>query len=215
MRNFKLVTRVSGLNVRDRKIERERESERGNRREEQIRSSEITMNTSRCFLIQCPSLCPPRFYYVHAKLHWKWSDARRLAASDIIRGRFPLDKTVVEEERLSNQDLSMESRTAHAEGRSWALLRCYTASEGLELGQQGVATHNELGHAFTNVSTRPTIDRVPTLYLYIFSPGKRDGRETNGNFINANKSNVEISSYLLSYLPTFPPIRSLTNSQKT
>lgn len=71
----------------------------------------------------------------------------------------------------------MESRTAHAEGRSWALLRCYTASEGLELGQQGVGTHNELGQAFTNVSTRPTIDRVPTLYLYIFSTDRNATEE--------------------------------------
>lgn len=64
--------------------------------------------------------------------------------------------------------ISMESRTAHVEGRSWALLRYYTASEGLELGQQGVSTHNELGHAFTNVSTRPTIDPVFLLYIYTF-----------------------------------------------
>lgn len=140
------------------------------------------MNTSRCFLIQYPSLCPPRFYYVHAKLHWKWSDARRLAVTDIIRGRFPLDKTWWKR-NVCQTKISMESRTAHAEGRSWALLRYYTASEGLELGQQGVGTHNELGHAFTNVSTRRTIDRVPTLYLYtLFSTDKRDRRETNGNF---------------------------------
>lgn len=67
-----------------------------------------------------------------------------------------------------------------ARGRCSAIT---TASEGLELGQQGVGTHNELGHAFTNVSTRRTIDRVPTLYLYtLFSADKRDRRETNGNF---------------------------------
>lgn len=57
---------------KNRKIERRKKEEAGRR---QTRPSEITMNTGRCFLVQWPSLCR-RFYYVHAKLHWKWSDAR-------------------------------------------------------------------------------------------------------------------------------------------
>lgn len=60
----------------------------------------------------------------------------------------------------------MESCRELDKGRSWALLRYYT-TEGLKLGQQGVGTHNELGHAFTDASTWRTIDRASVSLLYI------------------------------------------------
>ena len=72
---------------RDRKIgkERERERKRGGEARSKIRPSEITMNTARCFLVQCPSLCR-RFYYVHAKRALEMKRRTRLVVRNFIPG---------------------------------------------------------------------------------------------------------------------------------
>ena len=75
------------------------------------------------------------------------------------------------------------------EGRSWALLHYYTPG-GLELGQQGVGTHNELGQAFTNASTWRTIDRfLSSRVLYTrrsLKVIKRNGTEERREFSEQN-----------------------------
>ena len=79
------------------------------------------MNTARCFLVQCPSLCR-RFYYVHAKRALEMKRRTRLVVRNFIPGWFPSVRTR-REERLSTK-IPEENRGEA--GRGAARGRCST-----------------------------------------------------------------------------------------